>query len=221
MAENKKVAAAAQRQELSNKIFSKEALDKLRSPEKLDKMLPITTPIGWMGLAGIVVLMVSVVIWSIFGAFTVKADGMGLIMDDGGVVNISHVVGGKVGKLYVQTGSHVRKGEIIAHIDQAQQSAETRMAQYGAGLASNDRDAMSRVYQYDAKRYQQSVAEDVYSDYDGIVDEVMVGEGSVLSGGTPICSVRLTGKRNLLLLILSIITVLIYRHKSVKCNLRA
>ena len=195
----KPVAAAVHRQETANKIFSQEALDKLRSPEKLDKMLPITTPVGWMALAGILILMVSVVIWSIYGSFTVKAEGMGLIMDEGGVRTISHITGGKVEKLYVRTGSRVRKGEIIAHIDQAQQSAETRMAQYGAGLATNDRDAMSRVYQYDAKRYQQTVAEDVYSDYDGIVDEVMVSEGTVLSGGTPICSVRLAQEKQELL----------------------
>ena len=54
-------------------IFSKEALDKLRSPEQLDTVLPITSPIGWMGLAAVAVMMVAVVIWSIFGSFTVKA----------------------------------------------------------------------------------------------------------------------------------------------------
>ena len=193
------VSAMTRRQETMGNIFSKEALDKMRTPERLDKMLPITTPIGWMALAGILVLMVSVVIWSIYGSFTVKAEGMGIIMDEGGVVNISHITGGKVEKLYVRTGNTVQKGDIIAHIDQAQQSAETRMAQYGAGLATSDRDAMSRVYQYDAKRYQQTVAEDVYSDYDGIVDEVMVGEGTVLGGGTPICSVRLARDKQELL----------------------
>ena len=72
-----------------SQIFSQEALDKLRSPEKLDEMLPITTPISWMALIAILVLLFSVVLWSIFGAFTVKADGMGLIMDSAGVLNIS------------------------------------------------------------------------------------------------------------------------------------
>ena len=34
-----------------SKIFSRAALDKLRSPEKLDTLLSITTPLTWMGLA--------------------------------------------------------------------------------------------------------------------------------------------------------------------------
>ena len=180
----------------NNQIFSQEALDKLRSPEKLDTMLPITTPISWMALIGILVLLFAVVLWSIFGAFTVKAEGMGLIMDSAGVMNISHIANGKIAQLYIRPGMAIKKGDLIAHMEQAEQSADTRMAQYGMGLASSDRDAMGRAYQYDAKRYQQDVAEDIYSDYDGIVDEVMVNVGTMISAGTPICSVRMTQNRD-------------------------
>ena len=179
-----------------SQIFSQEALDKLRSPEKLDTMLPITNPISWMALIAILVLLFSVVLWSIYGAFTVKAEGMGLIMDSSGVMNITHVASGKISHIYVKPGSVVKKGELIAHMEQASQSADTKMAQYGTGLASNDRDAMGRVYQYNAKEYQQIVAEDVYSDYDGVVDEVMAGEGSMISAGAPICSVRVMRERD-------------------------
>ncbi len=179
----------------NNQIFSQEALDKLRSPEKLDTMLPITTPVSWMALIAVLVLLFAVVLWSIYGAFTVKAEGMGLIMDSAGLMNVSHTSTGKIAQLYVRPGMTIKKGDLIAHMEQAQQSADTRMAQYGMGLASSDKDAMGRAYQYDAKRYQQDVAEDVYSDYEGIVDEVMVDVGSMISAGTPICSVRLTQNR--------------------------
>ncbi len=178
-----------------SQIFSQEALDKLRSPEKLDTMLPITTPVSWIALIAVLVLLFSVVLWSIYGAFTVKADGMGLIMDSAGVMNVSHIATGKISNLYVRPGMTIKKGDLIAHMEQATQSADTRMAQYGMGLASSDRDAMGRAYQYDAKRYQQDVAEDIYSDYDGIVDEVMVDVGTMISAGTPICSVRITLNR--------------------------
>jgi len=179
-----------------SQIFSQEALDKLRSPEKLDTMLPITTPVSWIALIAVLVLLFSVVLWSIYGAFTVKAEGMGLIMDSAGVMNVSHIATGKISQLYVRPGMAIKKGDRVAHMEQATQSADTRMAQYGMGLASSDRDAMGRAYQYDAKRYQQDVAEDIYSDYDGIVDEVMVDVGSMISAGMPICSVRITLDRD-------------------------
>ncbi len=159
-------------------------------------MLPITTPVSWIGLIAVLVLLFAVVLWSIYGAFTVKADGMGLIMDSAGLMNVSHTANGKIAQLYISPGMRIKKGDLIAHMEQAQQSADTRMAQYGMGLASSDRDAMGRAYQYDAKRYQQDVAEDIYSDYDGIVDEVMVDVGTLVTAGTPICSVRMTQNRD-------------------------
>ena len=67
-------------------IFSQEALDKMRSPEQLDTVLPITTPIGWMGLLSVAAMLLALVLWSIFGSLTVTAEGMGLIMDAEGVL---------------------------------------------------------------------------------------------------------------------------------------
>lgn len=179
-----------------DQIFSKEALDKLRSPEKLDTMLPITTPVSWITLIAVLVLLFAVVLWSIFGSFTVKANGMGLIMDSAGLVNVTHIANGKIAHIYVRPNMHIKKGSLVAKMEQANQSADTLMAQYGMGLASSDRDALARAYQFDAKRYQQDVAEDIFSDYDGIVDEVLVDVGSMISAGTPICSVRLTQDRS-------------------------
>lgn len=189
-------SAKDQLMQQKNQIFSKEALDKLRSPERLDTMLPITTPVSWMALVAVLVFLFAVILWSIYGSFTVKATGMGLIMDSAGVMNVSHIANGKISQLYVHPGMHIKKGDRIAHMEQVAQSADTRMAQYGMGLASSDKDAMGRAYQYDAKRYQQDVVEDVFSDYDGIVDEVMVDVGSMISAGTPICSVRITQNRS-------------------------
>ena len=57
MGEDKKPAGAARWNQKGNEIFSKEALDKMRSPEKLDMTMSITTPIGWMGLISVAVMM--------------------------------------------------------------------------------------------------------------------------------------------------------------------
>lgn len=179
-----------------NKIFSREALNKLRSPEKLDTLLPITTPINWMALIAIGILLFSVVLWSIFGAFTVKVDGMGMIMDSAGVVNVSHISDGKIKQIYVHSGSKIKKDDLIARMEQPVQDADTRMAQYNIALSQSDRDAMSRASEHDAKKTQELVNEYIYSDYDGIVDEVMVETGSIINVGTPICSIRRTQNRD-------------------------
>ncbi|WP_297963160.1 biotin/lipoyl-binding protein [uncultured Anaerovibrio sp.] len=177
-----------------SKIFSRAALDKLRSPDRLDMLLPITTPIGWMGLLAVGLLLLSVVMWSIFGSLTVRADGVGMIMDYGGVANITHVAGGKVTNVYVREGTEVKKGDLIARLDQSDQSADTNMAQFESQLAGNMQDTASEVYKYRYKLYKQEKSRDVFSEYDGIVDELMVRRGSIIDSGSPICSVRLTQK---------------------------
>ena len=197
MAEEKKNEGAAARWgRTGNQIFSKEALDKMRSPEKLDTTMTITTPIGWMGLIAVAVMLLAVVIWSIFGSFTVKADGMGLIMDPSGVAKISTLSGGTLDELYVHPGDTVKKGELIAHVSMVQEEAATRMAQLGPELAASMRDAASRVREFDSRRYQKEATEYVYSPYNGTVDEVMLEEGSVVSSGTPVATVRIDGGRS-------------------------
>lgn len=185
-----------------NEIFNQEALNKLRSPEKLDTMFAITTPVNWIGLAAIGILLFSILLWSIFGAFTVTADGMGLIMDSAGVVNVSHTASGKISEIYVKEGDVVKRGNLIAKLEQAERSADTRMSQYSLELAINNRDAMERVYQYDAKIQQQTVAENIYSDYNGIVDDILVDKGTILENGAPVCTIRLTQDRTELIGIL-------------------
>ena len=187
--------AAARYNKKDSGIFSQEALDKMRSPEKLDTVLPITSPVSWMGLIAVAAMLFAVVLWSIFGSFTVKAEGMGLIMDPKGVVNVTTITGGKLDKLYVHPGDHVKKDEQIAHVDQVQENAATRMAQYGPELATSGRDAMNRVQEYDMRRGQKDASAYIYSSYDGIVDEILVEEGSTVGNGVPICTLRLSGGR--------------------------
>ena len=54
----------------NEQIFNRAALDKLRSPEKLDTLIRITGPVGWMGLVSIAVLCFAIVLWSFYGSFT-------------------------------------------------------------------------------------------------------------------------------------------------------
>ena len=71
-----------------------------------------------------------------------------------------------------------------------QEEAATRMAGYGPGLAASSREAASRVHEFDSHRYQQEAKEYIYSAYDGTVDEVMVQEGSMVTNGMPILTLR-------------------------------
>ena len=96
----------------------------------------------------------------------------------------------------VKTGDFVYKGKLIAQIEQPAQTADTQMTRHNIDLATNERDAEQSVHQYNAKRQQEITQKNIYSSYKGIVDEVMVQEGNIISAGNPICSVRITQNRD-------------------------
>ena len=178
-----------------SKIFSRAALDKLRSPEKLDTLLSITTPLTWMGLAAVVLLLFSVVLWSIFGSFTEKAEGFGLIMDAGGVVNVTHTQGGKISEVSTHAGDTVERGEIVAKLEIPDQLIDERISKHSAELAESKSDIMERVYRADSKEYAGFFAKDIRTSFSGKIDKIFVHVGQMVAAGTPICSVRLTEGR--------------------------
>lgn len=171
-------------------IFSKAAIDKQRSPENIDKLLQVTTPISWIGLAALGMMIFSLLMWSILGAIVDKVEGTGILLDAGGVANVSSVVGGKVERVLVAPGTQVRKGDVIATLEQPSQDVESKMARSGMFLAENEREAVNSAANYDVKRYQQNISEVIVSGYDGIVDEVLVMPEAILSPGGTICTLR-------------------------------
>ena len=58
-------------------LYRKSALEKLSSPEQLDKVLRLSSPLSWLVLVGITLIVIVVIIWSIVGRIpiTVTASG--------------------------------------------------------------------------------------------------------------------------------------------------
>ena len=59
---------------------------------------------------------------------------------------------------------------LAPYADYSSETAAARMAQFGPELAASGREAVSRVHEFDSRRYQKEAAEYIYSPYDGIVD---------------------------------------------------
>ena len=63
-------------QENKSSIFREKSMERVSSPEALNDYIRLTTPSVWLVLADIVVLLVGVLCWSIFGRVDVtNADG--------------------------------------------------------------------------------------------------------------------------------------------------
>ncbi|MBN1413216.1 MAG: NHLP bacteriocin system secretion protein [Spirochaetales bacterium] len=95
-------------------IFRKVALERISSPERLDRLMQVVTVRSWLVLAGIVLLIAFIAVWAVFGEIPVTANGRGILMKPGGIITIQHGTGGIIRDIRVKPGEEVGEGEVIA-----------------------------------------------------------------------------------------------------------
>jgi HlyD family secretion protein len=101
-------------------LFRKVALDKLSSPEQLDQLITVTTPRAWYALIAIGCILATSVLWGILGNIPTKVNGQGVIANSFGIYNIVNTGSGQIADIRVAVGDHVKKGDVVARIDQPQ-----------------------------------------------------------------------------------------------------
>ena len=55
-----------------NSVFREKSMDRVSSPEALNDYIRVTTPSVWIVLIALVVLLVGMLAWSVFGRIEVK-----------------------------------------------------------------------------------------------------------------------------------------------------
>ncbi|MBL6934080.1 MAG: NHLP bacteriocin system secretion protein [Alphaproteobacteria bacterium] len=110
-------------------LFRDEAIRKLRSPEQLDTALRLTSPIGWLSLTVMFVIVAIVTVWGVVGSVPVQVKGMGVILDRGGVVySVIAPAAGRIDSVDVKVGQMVKKGARLAVLSLPSREAQLRDA---------------------------------------------------------------------------------------------
>lgn len=65
---------------MNTKLFRKSSIDRVNSPEQLNEYIRVANPSVWLVLAAIVVLLVGVVIWGVFGTIETNIE-TGVVVD--------------------------------------------------------------------------------------------------------------------------------------------
>ncbi len=109
-------------------IFRKSALEKLSSPEQLDKMIVITSPSFWLSMVGAGIIIVSALVWSIFGRLPENVDAQGIYVNRDGMQSVYAENNGVVDQILVADGDYVSKGDVIAVFDT--EEIDKKIAEY-------------------------------------------------------------------------------------------
>ena len=98
-------------------LFRRAALDRLSTPEQLDRTLHITTSKGWIALVALLTMAAAIMVWSVKGEVStfVKADGI-LLSRGGTVVDAVSSGMGTLTRVVPAVGDVVRKGAVIAEV---------------------------------------------------------------------------------------------------------
>ncbi len=129
---------------MSEKLFRKESLERLSSPERLDQLMNVVDPKAWLPLATVGGLIVVGVAWSIFGRLPLTVTGQGVLIQPRRIVEVHASTEGLITNLNIQSGDSVNEDTILATIQQS--TLEQRIAQERqklANLISQNQDVVS------------------------------------------------------------------------------
>ncbi|MFY7672161.1 NHLP bacteriocin system secretion protein [Tenacibaculum sp. MEBiC06402] len=98
-------------------FFRKAALEKLSTPEKLDQLIKVTSPKGWIALVTVFVALTTGIMWSFFGNIKTKLNVVGVLLG-GEIHEVVSTSQGQLIKLNINIGDEIEKGQVVGLIEQ-------------------------------------------------------------------------------------------------------
>ena len=65
---------------MARQVYRKSLLERISSPEQLDKMIVITSPSYWLAIVGGAVIIVAALLWSVFGSIPINMETTGVFV---------------------------------------------------------------------------------------------------------------------------------------------
>ncbi len=94
-------------------LYRKSSIEKLSNPEQLDRAIKLTSPLSWLVLLGVVIIIVATLIWSIVGTLPTTQTVSGVMVNPESVCAYYSDCSGTVTKLLKKSGDQIKKDEGI------------------------------------------------------------------------------------------------------------
>ena len=98
-------------------LYRKSALEKISSPDQLDTMLKISSPLSWLALAGAALIVVVTVIWSFAGRIPMTVTTTGIVAGPDGTNAVYSNVAGTVVNVFVSRGDKIYEKDVLMEIE--------------------------------------------------------------------------------------------------------
>lgn len=94
-------------------LYRKSALEKISSPDQLDRTLKITPPLSWLCLIGITLIIGAAVFWSFFGSIPETMNVSGIVAPPFAVNAVYAKESGTAAEWQVSPGDPIVKGDVL------------------------------------------------------------------------------------------------------------
>ncbi len=136
---------------MSEQIFRKSALDRLSSPEELDSLMRVTSPKAWLALVAFGALVLTAIIWGICGTIPTKVVGQGILVHPEGMLEVLSRGAGQVSAVYANPGDLVKKGQVVARIEQNKLGEDIKHAEANLAELKAEYEKVSQYGSQDIK----------------------------------------------------------------------
>jgi len=113
-------------------LYRKSALDRLSNPEQLNKVLKVTSPMSWLALMGVTLIIVVTLIWSFVGTIPETVTSKGIVSAVVGSNSVYTEDAGTVVSLRVRSGDELHLGDpVMTYRNSANEIVEVISDQVG------------------------------------------------------------------------------------------
>ena len=191
---------------MNRPIFREVALERLSSPDELDRLLKVTDFKGWIAQLTIFALIVLALAWGYIGRIPSVVNGQGVIVRRGGVLNVVAAGSGVVAQLKVKVGDSISEGQIVATVAQPAILEKRKNVELALAQARRERDwshalrvqqakmetaAIQRQHdnaQLEAKHLEEQAA---------LAAQIVAGQDQLFAAGIVIKQKAIEAKQNL------------------------
>lgn len=124
---------------MTSRLFRDVSLDRLSSPDELDRLLKVTDSKAWIAQFAVFALLALAVFWGYYGRLPSVVSGPGVMVRRGGVLNVVAAGSGVVVRLSVDAGDKIRAQQVVAKVAQPAMLEKLKGAQESLAEAQRER----------------------------------------------------------------------------------
>lgn len=102
----------------NKQVFREKALERLSSPDNIQELVQVTSTRSWLALIALGGLVFALLLWSFLGELPKTVSGKGILIQSGGIADITAIGSGIVEQILVREGESVSKNDTIATVAQ-------------------------------------------------------------------------------------------------------